>query len=127
MRKSFDGLTGIVVNEFGREINTKDVFIFLNKELTHVKVLLYESDGFTLFYRRLHKGRFTVPAATSVSGTINCRSQTCKIEDLRKRFHKLTLKYLWEQLLCAMKCQVLCAQTLEDIDSKKHQIRLASG
>ncbi len=52
---------------------------------------------------------------------------TCKIRDLLERFNKLTLKYLWEQLLCAMKCQVLCAQTLENIDSKKHQIRLASG
>lgn len=70
MRKSFDGLSGIVVNELGREINTKDVFIFLNKERTHIKVLLYEDDGFTLFYRRLHKGRFTLPAATSVGGSM---------------------------------------------------------
>lgn len=52
---------------------------------------------------------------------------SCKIDDLCKRFKKLTLKYLWEQLLCAMKCQVLCVQMLQEIDSKKHQIRLASG
>lgn len=51
---------------------------------------------------------------------------SCKIDDLRKRFKKLTLKYLWEQLICAMKCQALCAQTLQEIDTKKHQIRLAS-
>lgn len=70
MRKSFDGLTGIVVNELGRQVNQKDVFIFLNKELTHIKVLLYEADGFTLFYRRLHKGRFTLPAATATDGSI---------------------------------------------------------
>lgn len=63
MRKSFDALSGIVVNQLGREVNQKDVFIFLNKERTHVKVLLYETDGFTLFYRRLHKGRFTLPQA----------------------------------------------------------------
>lgn len=53
--------------------------------------------------------------------------QTCKIQDLLERFNKLTIKYLWEQLLCAMKCQVLCTKTLQQIDSKKHQIRLASG
>jgi transposase len=62
MRKSFDGLSGIVVNELGRQVNPKDVFIFLNKELTHIKILLYEADGFTLFYKRLHKGRFKLPA-----------------------------------------------------------------
>jgi len=70
MRKSFDGLSGIVVNELGRQVNEKDVFIFLNKERSHIKVLLYEADGFTLFYRRLHKGRFTLPAATAVGGSI---------------------------------------------------------
>ncbi len=26
MRKSFDGLSGIVVNELGRQVNDKDVF-----------------------------------------------------------------------------------------------------
>jgi transposase len=71
MRKSFDGLTGIVVNELRRQVNHKDVFIFLNKELTHIKVLLYEADGFTLLYRRLHSGRFTVPSAAAVDGSIS--------------------------------------------------------
>lgn len=70
MRKSFDGLTGIIVNELGRQVNPKDVFIFLNKELTHIKVLLYEADGFTLLYRRLHTGRFTLPSAAPVDGSV---------------------------------------------------------
>lgn len=63
MRKSIDGLCGIVYNELGREVNDKDVFIFLNKRCTHVKLLLQEADGFTLLFRRLHKGRFSLPAA----------------------------------------------------------------
>jgi transposase len=63
MRKSIDGLCGIVYNELGREVNDKDVFIFLNKRCTHIKLLLQEVDGFTLLFRRLHKGRFSLPAA----------------------------------------------------------------
>lgn len=51
----------------------------------------------------------------------------CKIQEMLKRFNKLTIKYLWQQFLSTMKCQVLCEQTLSDIDSKKHQIRLYSG
>lgn len=62
MRKSIDGLCGIVYNELGRKANYKDVFIFLNKRGTHIKLLLQEPDGFTLLYRRLHKGRFFMPA-----------------------------------------------------------------
>lgn len=61
MRKSIDGLCGIVCNELGREVNHKDVFIFLNKRGTHIKLLLREADGFTLLFRRLHKGRFMMP------------------------------------------------------------------
>ena len=52
---------------------------------------------------------------------------TCKIHDLLKRFNKLTIKYLWQQLLSAIKSQVLCTHTLAAIDNKKHQIRLFSG
>jgi transposase len=63
MRKSIDGLCGIVYNELGREVNDKDVFIFLNRRCTHIKLLLQEADGFTLLFRRLHKGRFSLPAA----------------------------------------------------------------
>ena len=61
-RKSIDGLCGIVYNELGKGVNNKDVFIFLNKRGTHIKLLLHEADGFTLLYRRLHKGRFLMPA-----------------------------------------------------------------
>lgn len=63
MRKSIDGLCGIVYNELGRAVNHTDVFIFLNKRGTHIKLLLQEPDGFTLLYRRLHKGRFIMPDA----------------------------------------------------------------
>lgn len=86
MRKSFDGLSGIVLNELGRQVNDKEVFIFLNKERTHIKVLLYEADGFTLFYRRLHKGRFTLPYATALNGSIQLTAT-----DLLSMLHGLNL------------------------------------
>jgi transposase len=70
MRKSIDGLCGIVCNELGRAVNYKDVFIFLNKRGTHIKLLLQEADGFTLLYRRLHKGRFIMPDISECEGAI---------------------------------------------------------
>ena len=62
MRKSFNGLAGIVGNELGRNLMQGDVFIFINKPRTHIKLLLWEKGGFTLFYRRLEKYAFEVPA-----------------------------------------------------------------
>ncbi len=52
---------------------------------------------------------------------------TCTIKDLLIRFKKLTLKYLWQQLMATMKYQPLCTEILNAIDNKKHQVRLFSG
>jgi transposase len=62
MRKGFDSLCGIVLNELGRKVTDGDGFIFINKPRSHLKLLLYEQGGFTIFYRRLEKGTFEVPA-----------------------------------------------------------------
>lgn len=62
MRKSFDSLCGIVSNELGKRVLDGDAFIFINKPRTHLKLLLWERVGFTLFYRRLEQGTFEIPA-----------------------------------------------------------------
>jgi len=62
MRKGFNLLCGIVINELGRQVMGGDAFIFINKPRTHLKLLVYEQGGFTIFYRRLEKGAFEVPA-----------------------------------------------------------------
>jgi transposase len=62
MRKGFNQLYGIVTNELGRQVTKGDAFIFINKPRTHLKMLIYEQGGFTIFYRRQEKGAFEVPA-----------------------------------------------------------------
>ena len=61
MRKSFDGLSGLVRNDLGRDPMSQDVFVFFNRKATHVKVLHWEGDGFALYHKRLERGAFEVP------------------------------------------------------------------
>ena len=61
MRKGFDSLCGIIRNELNKQIMNGDAFIFINRPRTHLKLLLWEHDGFTIVYRRLEKGAFEVP------------------------------------------------------------------
>ncbi|GAC1420270.1 MAG: IS66 family insertion sequence element accessory protein TnpB [Flavisolibacter sp.] len=61
MRKGFDSLCGIISGELGRQVTGGDAFIFINRPRTHLKLLLWEPDGFTIVYRRLEKGAFEVP------------------------------------------------------------------
>jgi len=62
MRKSFDALCGIINSELDKNVLNGDAFIFINKLRTHLKLLVWESGGFSLFYRRLEQGTFELPA-----------------------------------------------------------------
>lgn len=61
MRKSFNGLSGLVQNKLGRNPLCGDVFIFINKKLDKIKLLHFGRGGFTLYYKRLEKGQFELP------------------------------------------------------------------
>ena len=61
MRKGFDSLCGIIRNELDKQLMNGDAFIFINRPRTHLKLLVWENDGFTIVYRRLEKGAFEVP------------------------------------------------------------------
>ena len=58
IRNGFDGLSGIVRNHLKKDPISGDVFIFLNKNRTHIKLLYWDGDGFALFYKRLERGRY---------------------------------------------------------------------
>ena len=58
MRKSFDSLCGIINNELDKNVMAGDVFIFINKLRTHLKLLVWETRGFCLLYRRIKQGTF---------------------------------------------------------------------
>jgi transposase len=64
MRKSFDGLSGIVQNELKKDPLSTAVFIFLNRRCNQIKLLLWEGDGFSLYHKRLEKGTYELPTGS---------------------------------------------------------------
>ncbi|WP_086949028.1 IS66 family insertion sequence element accessory protein TnpB [Sphingobacterium sp. JB170] len=61
MRKSFDGLCGLVGSVMKRGATSGEVFVFLNRNRTHIKLLHWENGGFVLYYKRLEQGTFPTP------------------------------------------------------------------
>lgn len=61
MRKSFNGLSGIVQNELHKDLMSGEVFIFINRRRDKVKLLRWETGGFILYYKRLESGTFELP------------------------------------------------------------------
>lgn len=66
MRKSFDGLCGIINSQMTLDALNGSVFIFMNRRRTQVKLLCWEGDGFAIYYKRLERGTYELPA---ISGT----------------------------------------------------------
>lgn len=71
MRKSFDALCGIVRNELQRNPLSGEVFIFLNRSRTHIKLLHWEGGGLVLYYKRLERGTFAPPLSDHTNGSLS--------------------------------------------------------
>jgi hypothetical protein len=67
MRKSFDGLCGIITNQFNQNPTSGKVFIFVNKRRDRIKLLHWEYGGFTLYYKRLEIGTIELPKLNNPS------------------------------------------------------------
>lgn len=63
MRRSFDGLMGLVRDFLGGDPLSGHLFVFRNKSGDRLKVLWWDRDGLAIFYKRLEEGSFTFPAA----------------------------------------------------------------
>jgi transposase len=61
MRKSFNGLCGLVRSRLGSDPLSGDVFIFVNRRRDRIKLLVWDRTGFVLYYKLLEKGTFELP------------------------------------------------------------------
>ncbi len=89
MRKSFDALCGIIKSELDKNVMNGDIFIFINKLRTHLKLLVWESGGFSLFYRRLEQGTFELPVFDH-----DCRSLAVSADQLNFILKGISLKHV---------------------------------
>ena len=63
MRKSFDGLSGIIRGSLGGDPADGSLFLFVNKRGDRLKALWWDGDGFALWDKRLEQGTFETVAA----------------------------------------------------------------
>jgi len=58
MRKSFEGLSTLVDAAFPGKLLTGALFLFLNRRRNLIKILVWDGDGFAIWYKRLERGTF---------------------------------------------------------------------
>src|SRR5215216_4300445 len=79
MRKGFDSLSGIVSSQMNEDALSGSVFIFFNKKHNQVKLLLFEGDGFAMYYKRLEQGTYELPASNGKSHSLQVSSEQLQL------------------------------------------------
>ena len=79
MRKGFDSLAALVRDGLGYDPLSGHLFVFRSRRGDRVKLLWWDRDGFTLYYRRLEEGTFRFPAAGDPErGASRFRRRSCR-------------------------------------------------
>jgi len=94
MRRSFDGLCGIIRCELGQDPLAGYLFVFLNRRRSMVKMLYWDHDGLALWYKRLERGLFTLPRVCAQNGEIDRRALSMLLEGVvPQKMEKRYVKY----------------------------------
>lgn len=65
LRRSFDGLARLVEEYLGGDPLSGHLFVFRNKVGDRVKLLVWDGDGYVIYYKRLEEGTFRFPAVAA--------------------------------------------------------------
>jgi len=93
MRKSFDGLCGLIRSELGADPLSGSLFVFCNRRRNMVKLLYFDRDGFAIWHKRLEQGSFRPPNIPSVDGLIDRRQLSMLLEGVVPK--KVSKRYVF--------------------------------
>lgn len=97
MRRSFAGLSGIVTNELQKPLTSGDVFIFINKPRNSIKLLVWDRNGFVIYYKRLEEGTFEVPGTDEKSISIKWEELVMMLEGIALKSVRRRKRYSCQQ------------------------------
>lgn len=97
MRKSFYTLSGIVTNNMKRNVQDGEVFIFINRSCTGMKILHLECGGLVIYQMKLESGTFKLPVFDEESHTFKTTWQDLMLMVRGIEIDKNAQKKRWEK------------------------------
>jgi transposase len=68
MRRSFDALAAVTEQFLGEDPRSGSLYVFVGKRPTRVKILWWDTNGYCLLYKRLHRALFQLPVGEDMAG-----------------------------------------------------------
>lgn len=96
LRRGHDGLVTLVRQKWRADPYSGQLFVFFGRRMDRVKVLFFSAGGFVVYYKRLERGRFTMPhvPAGATHVTLDAASLTMLLEGVDLRAVRRTS--LWQ-------------------------------
>jgi len=82
MRKSFDGLSGLVASTLGQDPLSGHLFLFRSRTGHILKLLYRDRSGWCLFAKRLERGSFRWPEVRDSTAEIEAGDLACLIDGI---------------------------------------------
>ncbi|WP_149244325.1 IS66 family insertion sequence element accessory protein TnpB [Dyadobacter sp. 32] len=82
MRRGAYSLSGLVRSELNRDPLSGEVFVFLNRRRSCIKLLRWEPGGFVLYSKHLEKGTYTRPHFANTDGILSWSELVLMIEGI---------------------------------------------
>lgn len=70
LRKGYTGLAALVTQEMGHDLVTGDLFLFVSRTRTSLKILRWDGTGLCIYGKRLARGRFAAPWKRGQEGEV---------------------------------------------------------
>ena len=93
MRKSFEGLGGLVRCHLQEDVQSGDVYLFINRRGDRTKLLVWDRDGFWIHYKRLEKGRFCLSSDSHAGPEISYSDLVMLLEGIDLKKGKKSIRY----------------------------------
>ena len=61
LRRGHDGLVTFVRERYRADPYCGELYVFFGRRMDRIKILFFSAGGFVLYYKRLERGRFTMP------------------------------------------------------------------
>jgi len=93
MRKSINGLSQLVADNFETDIFAGHLFAFCNRRQDIIKILFWDKNGFCLWHKRLEKDHFHWPKSEQDVLNIDCQQMSWLLAGLDIRNAHKRLPY----------------------------------